>query len=99
MTNFAIKVIVGLFADPKFQAFVLTLVDRFAVLMFPKLAAIVPASVGAAVKTAIDELVEKIPGVTGTVDVVKATESAASGITDILENLPVIGDVFKDVGL
>lgn len=98
MQGFVLNILVKLIADPKVQEFLLQVVERLAALLFPKLAALIPAAVGSAVKTALDELIERTPGISGAVDVVKATEAAASSVEDIIGKLPIIGDLFKGLG-
>lgn len=98
MQSFIAGILIKVLSDPKVWEQIEKLFGNvIAKLILP----ILPVSIGGAVKTAIDELIEKTPGLTGVVDGVKATEAAAASIVDLipgLGSLPIIGDFLKSWG-
>lgn len=81
-------IIVSVIADPKVEA----MVDR---LITGKFLPLINVAIGAAVKSAIDTIVEKTPGLSGVVDGVKAVDDARDKMNEMLAevNLPLIGNL------
>ena len=90
VTGILIKVI----TDPKVQQMIRDLLGQ---LITERILPLIPVAVGAAVKAAVDELVERVPGVEGVVDVVQATDAARNTLNGLLPDLdfgiPAIDDL------
>lgn len=71
--------------------------DLLGQLITERILPLVPVAVGAAVKAAVDEIVAKIPGVQGVVDVANATDAALSALNDLIPDvdfgIPALDDV------
>lgn len=95
MEKFVTGVIVGVLSDPKVQALIEKLVGN---IVAKQILPVIPVAIGAAVKAGVDDVIDRIPGVSGVVDAVKTSEAAASSIVDMipgLNSLPIIGDLLK----
>lgn len=94
MKKFLADLIVSVFADPKVQEAIKTLLGQ---LITERILPLVPVAVGAAVKAGMDELIERVPGIDGVVDVVKATDAARdtlnSLIPDVDFGIPALDDL------
>lgn len=99
MQAFLLKLILSVLSNPEVQAQIEKLIGN---VIAKQILPVIPVAIGAAVKAGVDDIIEHIPGVSGVVDVVKTTESAAASIVDLipgLGSLPVIGDVLKSWGV
>jgi hypothetical protein len=97
--QFIINIIIKVLTDPKVLAQIEKLIGN---IVAKQILPVIPVAIGGAVKTALDELIAKTPGVSGVVDIVKTTESAAASIVNLipgLGSLPIIGDVLKGWGI
>lgn len=95
MQGFIVGILIKVLTNPEVLAQIEKLIGN---IVAKQILPVVPVAIGGAVKTAMDELIEKIPGINGVVDVVKTTESAAASIVDLipgLGSLPLIGDFLK----
>lgn len=95
MQNFFFGILKKLLTDPEVTAEIEKLIGN---IIAKQILPVVPVAIGAAVKAGVDDIIEHIPGVSGVVDVVKTTESAAASIIDLipgLGSLPIIGDFLK----
>jgi triosephosphate isomerase len=95
MQGFIVSVLIKVLTDPKVMAQIEKLIGN---IVAKQILPVVPVAIGGAVKTALDELIAKTPGISGVVDVVKTTESAAASIVDLipgLGTLPIIGDLLN----
>lgn len=92
MQAFLLKLALAILEDPKFQAAVENILGK---LITERILPLVPIAVGAAVKSAVDEVVDKVPGINAVVDVVSTTESAIGALTNLIPGivLPVLGDI------
>lgn len=96
MQNFIIGILIKVLTDPNVQASIEKLLGN---IIAKQILPLIPVAVGAAVKAGVDELITKVPGIEGVVDVVKTTESAVSSIESIVGNIPVLGDILKNWGV
>jgi len=95
MQQFIVGILIKVLTNPAVMAQIEKLIGN---IVAKQILPVVPVAIGGAVKTALDELIEKVPGINGVVDVVKTTESAASSIVDLipgLGSLPIIGDILN----
>lgn len=86
MQSFLLKLLVNVLSDPKVQAAIKNLLGQ---LITERILPLVPVAVGAAVKAAVDELVERVPGIEGVVDVVKATDAARDTLNALLPDIDI----------
>lgn len=84
MQSFVIAVLTKVLSDPKVQQWIKDLLSS---IIAERILPLVPVSVGAAVKAAVDEIVEKVPEVQGVVDVVKATDAARDTLNQLIPDL------------
>jgi hypothetical protein len=84
MQNFFAGIISKVLSDPKVQQFIKDLLGQ---LITERILPLVPVAVGAAVKAAVDELVTKVPGIEGVVDVVKATDAARDTLNHLIPDI------------
>ena len=84
MQNFFVGILVKLISDPKVQQYIKDLLGQ---LITERILPLVPVAVGAAVKAAVDELIERVPGIEGVVDVVKATDAARDTLNDLIPDI------------
>ena len=95
MQGFIISILIKVLTNPDVQAQIEKLIGN---IIAKQILPVLPVAIGAAVKAGVDDVIEHIPGVSGVVDVVKTTESAAASIVDMipgLGSLPIIGDFLK----
>ncbi len=76
LNKFVTDLVVSVFTDPRVKAATIAL-----------LGPLVPIAVGAAVKAGMDELIERIPGIDGVIDVVKATDAARHSLNDLIPDI------------
>lgn len=94
--GFIVGILIKVLTNPDVLAQIEKLISN---IVAKQILPLVPVAVGSAVKTAMDELIKDVPGVSGVVDGVKATEAAAASIIDMipgLGSLPIIGDFLKN---
>jgi hypothetical protein len=84
MQDFFAGIFIKVISDPKVQAAAKNLLGQ---LITERILPLIPVAVGAAVKAAVDELIEKVPGIEGVVDVVKATDAARDRLNDMLPDI------------
>jgi hypothetical protein len=84
MDKFLTKLIVNVFTDEQVQAAIKKLLGQ---LITEQILPLVPVAVGAAVKAAIDEVIQKVPGIEGVVDVVKATDAARDTLNHLIPDI------------
>lgn len=98
MQGFIISILIKVLTNPDVQAQIEKLIGN---IIAKQILPVLPVAIGAAVKAGVDDVIEHIPGVSGVVDVVKTTESAAASIVDMipgLGSLPIIGEFLKSWG-
>lgn len=84
MQSFIAGLLIKVFTDPKVQQ---SIKDLLGELITERILPLVPVAVGAAVKAAVDEIVEKVPGIEGVVDVVKATDAARDTLNNLIPDI------------
>lgn len=84
MQNFFVGILTKVLSDPKVQQYIKDLLGS---LITERILPLVPLAIGAAVKAAVDELVERVPGIDGVVDVVKATDAARNTLNDLIPDI------------
>lgn len=84
MNGFIASILVKVLSDPKVQQYIKDLLGQ---LITERILPLVPVAVGAAVKAAVDELVERIPGIEGVVDVVQATDAARHTLNSLIPDI------------
>lgn len=84
MKKFLTDLIVSVFTSEQVQAAIKALLGQ---LITERILPLVPVAVGAAVKAAMDELIERVPGVEGVIDVVNATDAARHSLNDLLPDI------------
>jgi hypothetical protein len=82
--KFLTDLIVNVFTSEQVQTAIKNLLGQ---LITERILPLVPVAVGAAVKAAVDELVERVPGIEGVVDVVKATDAARNTLNDLIPDV------------
>lgn len=92
MQAFLLKLILAVVAAPQFQKAVKDLLGQ---LITERIMPLVPLAVGAAVKSAVDEVVAKVPGISAVVDVVATAEAARNELDRLIPGivLPLISDL------
>lgn len=84
MQKFLAGLIITVFTSAKVQEAIKTLLGQ---LITERILPLVPVAVGAAVKAATDELIAKVPGIEGVVDVVKATDAARDTLNSLIPDV------------
>lgn len=84
MQKFLAGLIITVFTSDAVQAAIKNLLGQ---LITERILPLVPVAVGAAVKAAVDEVVEKVPGLEGVVDVVKATDAARDNLNHLIPDI------------
>jgi len=84
MQKFLRDLIISVLADERTQAIIKNLLGQ---LITERILPLVPVAVGAAVKAAIDEVIQKVPGLEGVVDVVQATDAARDTLNDLIPDI------------
>src|SRR4051812_46180709 len=95
MQGFLLKLLVAAIQNDKIRAFLFELVDRLAPLLLAKLAAIIPAAVGAGIKG----LGDIIPNITVPA-LHEITEDIRGKVNDLLPadiDIPILSDAFEGV--
>jgi hypothetical protein len=99
MQSFFASVLIKVLTDPEVQAWLKKEgAELFNDVIAKSVIPVIPVAIGSAVKAAMDELIEKVPGISGVVDVVKTTEAAASGLGELVGQIPILGDILKNFG-
>jgi hypothetical protein len=86
MQAFLLKLIVSVLTNDKVQETIKNLLGQ---LITERILPLVPVAVGAAVKAGMDELIERVPGIEGVVDVVKATDAARDTLNNLIPDIDV----------
>jgi hypothetical protein len=84
MQKFLSNLIISVLTSEQVQAAIKNLLGQ---LITERILPLVPVAVGAAVKAAVDELIERVPGIEGVVDVVKATDAARDTLNDLIPDI------------
>jgi len=84
MQAFVAGVLIKLLSDPQVQQYIKDLLGQ---LITERILPLVPVAVGAAVKAAIDEVIQKVPGLEGVVDVVQATDAARDTLNTLIPDI------------
>lgn len=84
MLKFLSGLIISVLTSDKVQAAIKDLLGQ---LITERILPLVPVAVGAAVKAAVDEIVEKVPALEGVVDVVKATDAARDTLNNLIPDI------------
>lgn len=84
MQKFLSGLIISVLTNEQVQAAIKNLLGQ---LITERILPLVPVAVGAAVKAAVDELITKVPGIEGVVDVVKATDAARNTLNDLIPDV------------
>jgi hypothetical protein len=86
MQAFLLRLIVSVLTNDKVQETIKNLLGQ---LITERILPLVPVAVGAAVKAGMDELIERVPGIEGVVDVVKATDAARDTLNNLIPDIDV----------
>jgi hypothetical protein len=84
MKKFLTDLIVSVFTNDEVQAKIKDLLGQ---LITERILPLVPVAVGAAVKAAMDELIERVPGIEGVIDVVQATDAARDSLNSLIPDV------------
>jgi hypothetical protein len=84
MQTFVVAILVKVLSDPKVQQYIKDLLGQ---LITERILPLIPVAVGAAVKAGMDELIERVPGVEGVVDVVQATDAARDSLNNLIPDI------------
>jgi hypothetical protein len=84
MQSFFAAVLIKVLSDSKVQQYIKDLLGQ---LITERILPLVPVAVGAAVKAAVDELITKVPGIEGVVDVVQATDAARDTLNNLIPDI------------
>jgi hypothetical protein len=84
MQSFIVGILTKVLSDPKVQQFIKDLLGQ---LITERILPLVPVAVGAAVKAAVDELITKVPGIEGVVDLVQTTDAARNTLNDLIPDI------------
>lgn len=84
MQNFVADILIKVISDPKVQQSVKDLLGQ---LITERILPLIPVAVGAAVKAGMDELIERVPGIEGVVDVVQTTEAARNTLNNLIPDI------------
>lgn len=84
MQKFFTTLIVNVLTDPKVQQYIKDLLGQ---LITERILPLVPVAIGAAVKAAVDGIVEKVPGIEGVVDIAHATNAARDELNKLIPDL------------
>lgn len=92
MEKFLTSLIVSVLSNEKVQALIKDLLGQ---LITERILPLIPIAVAAASKAAVDQLIEKIPGIEGAVDMVTVATEARRSLDDLIPNIsiPIIGDL------
>lgn len=84
MQSFFVGIIVKVLSDPKVQQYIKDLLGQ---LITERILPLVPVAIGAAVKAAVDGIVEKVPGLDGVVDIAHATNAARDELNNLIPDI------------
>ena len=84
MQNFFFGIIVKVLSDPKVQQFIKDLLGQ---LITERILPLIPVAIGAAVKAAVDGIIEKVPGLDGVVDIAHATNAARDELNNLIPDI------------
>lgn len=84
MQNFIVGILVKVLSDPKVQQFIKDLLGQ---LITERILPLVPVAVSAAVKAAVDEVVQKVPGIEGVVDAVHIADEARHTLNNLIPDI------------
>jgi len=94
MKKFLTDLIVSVFTNDEVQKKIKELLGQ---LITERILPLVPVAVGAAVKAAMDELIERVPGIEGVIDVVQATDAARDSLNNLIPDvdfgIPALDDL------
>lgn len=92
MTKFFISVLVGLAKNEDVQAVVYKILNK---LVTERLAPLFPVLAASAAKSAVDQIIEKVPGLEGVVDIIKVADDARNTLDELIPDIdfPGIGDL------
>lgn len=93
--SFILKLLVEAVKNPDIRGFLLELFDRMADRLLPKLAAVIPAAVGAGIK-GLGDLIPNID----LPDVGQVVETVRDGVNELLPqdiDVPLLSDAFESV--
>lgn len=94
MQSFIVGILTKVLSDPKVQQFIRDLLGQ---LITERILPLVPVAVTAAVKAAMDQLIEKVPGIEGVVDVVHVADEARNALNNLIPDvdigIPAIDDL------
>jgi hypothetical protein len=82
--KFFADIITKVLTDPKVQQYIKDLLGQ---LITERILPLIPVAVGAAVKAGMDELIERVPGIEGAVDLVKATDGARHELNSLIPDI------------
>jgi hypothetical protein len=84
MQAFLLKLILGVLTNEQVQKQIKDLLGQ---LITERILPLVPVAVGAAVKAGMDELIERVPGIEGVVDIVKTTDAARDNLNELIPDI------------
>lgn len=82
--KFLTDIVIAVFVSEQVQVAIKNLLGQ---LITERVLPLVPVAVGAAVKAAMDELIARVPGVDGAIDVVAATDAARHSLNEIISDV------------
>jgi len=84
MQKFLLSLIIAVLSDDRVQQMIRNLLGQ---LITERILPLIPVAIGAAVKRALDELIERVPGIDGVVDVVQATDAARDTLNNLIPDI------------
>jgi hypothetical protein len=84
MQAFLLKLILAVLTNEQVQKQIKDLLGQ---LITERILPLVPVAVGAAVKAGMDELIERVPGIEGVVDIVKTTDAARDNLNELIPDI------------
>lgn len=84
MQKFLTGLIISVLTNEDVQKAIKNLLGQ---LITERILPLIPVAVGAAVKAGMDELIERVPGIEGVIDVVQATDAARNSLNTIIPDI------------
>ena len=84
MQAFIVGIILKVLADEKTQQFIKNLLGN---LITERILPLIPVAIGAAVKAAVDGIIDRTPGLEGVVDAVHATDAARDTLNNLIPDV------------
>lgn len=84
LKNFFGDIFINVISDPKVQQAAKNILGQ---LITERILPLVPVAIGAAVKAAVDGIIEKVPGIEGVVDIAHATNAARDELNNLIPDI------------